>query len=63
MLIHPIVAALFGGWEILLILAAIFVLAMSAIAVLGLILLVVRNSQKQTHTLPPPMPPPTRPGG
>lgn len=63
MMTHPIIAALFGGWEILLILAAIFVFVLTVTLIVGLVLLIVRAGQKKTHTFPPPMSPPTRPGG
>ena len=62
MIMQPMLAAMIGGWEILLILGVLLILALGAAVVAGVIYLIIRATQKKTSTPPPVMPPPTHPG-
>ncbi len=51
MMIQPALAALIGGWELVMILAALLVFAVVVAAVVGLVLFIVKMTQKKTDTV------------
>jgi hypothetical protein len=51
MMIQPALATLIGGWELVMILAALLVFAVSVAAIVGLVLFIVKMTQKKTDTV------------
>jgi hypothetical protein len=62
MTMQSILAALIGGWELVLILAVLLIFAVGAAAAIGIVFLIVRATQKKTTAPPPQPPPPIQPG-
>ncbi len=59
MTIQPVVAAMIGGWEIILILGVLLFFVFG-LAILGVVVfLIFRATRKKATTPPPPIPPPT----
>lgn len=54
---HPILAAIIGGWELVLILAVLFIVALGGAITVGIVFFIVRATRKKPGTLPPPVHP------
>jgi hypothetical protein len=61
MIMQPVLAAILGGWEMILILGALLFLAVGAAIVAGIVYLIVRATRSKTTPPPPVMPPPIPP--
>ncbi len=54
---HPMLAAIIGGWELVIIFAVLFILALGVAVVGAIAFFIVRAARKKPGTLPPPVHP------